>query len=124
MALLVLTAYQNRTNDFTGTLSTSVTLAVTDRLRFKMGRREAATPSLDLVEDTVTANGSRVDVTDATTKAYSLRLAQGDLASLTTGVYDAELLLVDDSETAPADAIKVSDHGVLYLLPQMGGNVS
>lgn len=123
-----LSALQGRTRDFTLTLyeadgTTGVALAAEDVVRVKIGLR-GATPLLDLDSVAATSNGSLVTITSIVAPAVcTLRLAQGDLSSLFPGAYDLEVSVVDDSETAPADAIKSATQGVLHVLPSMGGDV-
>jgi len=54
--------------------------------------------------------------------SVTVRLAQGDTSDM-EGAYDAEVLVVDDSETAPADAIKAAEYGVLHVYPSQSGDV-
>lgn len=123
-------AYKTRTQDFSISLyeadgTTGVGLESGDRVRVKIGRGDAATPTLDLVSGTATANGSKVTVNSLVSPAaITLRLAQGDLALMRLGPYDVNVLVVDDSETAPADAIKHAQYGVLHVVGSLGGNVS
>jgi hypothetical protein len=121
-----LTILQTRTEDFSGTLLDSqgegVAIGETDALRFKLGRA-GATPVLDL-NGTATAAGSVVTVTQRSAPAsYSLRFAQGDTAGIDPGAYDAELLLVVDTETAPDNAAKLVECGIVHVLPSLGGSV-
>ena len=126
-------AYRNRTIDFQGSLfqadgTTGIALQATDVVRFKMGRGDAAVPDLDLkgsqASPSPTPNGSGVTVDQITSPAqYTVRLAQGDLTSLAPGTYDAEVGVVDDSETAPVDAFKPVEVGVVHVIGQMAGDV-
>ena len=92
-------------------------------MRLKIGRGEV----LELLEVTsiaATANGSVITINDITAPAeYSILLAQGDLLTLPAGTYDAELLLVDDSETSPDNAAKTIDTGAFHVIGVMPGYV-
>lgn len=121
-----ITAYRNRTADYAGTVKdaagAAVVLAADDVLRLKVYRRNGATPHLD-IDSTVTANGSVISIVSAAAGTYVARIAQGDTVNLVPGIYDCELNVVDNSESAPADAIKHVESGVLYLLSTGGGDV-
>jgi len=123
-------AEAGRTVDFTVTLKTVsggyLVLAGTDVVRCKVGRGTGA-PDLDLDSVAATANGSVVTVDEvgdgSTTYAQvTVRLAQGDTGSL-FGAYTAEVAVIDDSETAPADAIKTCEIGAIHFLATPGGDV-
>jgi len=123
-----ITAYANRTTDHTVTIKTAtggyVQLEATDVVRFKAGRGGAVVLDLD---QTATANGSKVTVDQvgngsSVHASVTVRLAQGDTSAL-TGIYDAEVLVVDDSETAPANAVKVASYGVLGVVSSLDGDV-
>lgn len=118
-----------RTSDYNGALyesdgTTGVALAAGDVLRLKIGRG-SSDPLLEVTSIAATPNGSVVTITDTSAPAeYTIRLAQDDTADLPPGTYDCELVLVDDSETAPADAAKFVEYGVLNVLPSLGGSVA
>lgn len=122
-------AYKSRTTDIDFPIyeadgTTGVTLAGSDVVRFKMGLYDTATPVLDIDSVGATASGSVVTVVALSNPALvRVRLAQADLASLAARVYHAELAIVDDSETAPADAIKVVDRGTIEVQGSQGGDV-
>lgn len=120
-----LTIHRGRTEQWTATLTTAaggnVTLAEADVVRFKLGRGLSA-PLLDL-DNVATAAGSLVTVTQLNPGQYTLRVAQDDTASLAPGDYDAEVIVVDSSETAPANAAKHVEYGIVHLLPSMAGDV-
>jgi len=97
-------------------------LAGTDVVRFKVGRGNAA-PVLDLDSVAATANGSVVTI-DGTKTGYTVRFAQADLDGLEPGSYDCEVSVVDDSESAPVDAIRVIERGVLHLIDTQGGDIA
>ena len=108
-------AYANRTVDFTVTLKTNsggyLQLQAGDVVRVKIGR--VGTVGLDLDSAAASANGSSVTVAQlgdgsATHASVTVRLAQGDLNGM-QGTYDVEALVVDDSETTPADSIKAAE---------------
>lgn len=119
--------YHNRTRDYTVTLyeadgTTELSLAVNDVVRFKIGG-DGATPKLDLGSDGPTPAGSKITFTPSTGDC-TVRLAQGDVNTLTPGsAYDCEILVIDNSETAPADAAKHAEYGVLFVHPTMGGDL-
>ena len=121
--------YRNRTRDFEFKIyeadgTTGVAIQTTDVVRCKLGRLGGGTPDLDLRSGAATANGSTVTITQTTAPATGLvRMAQGDTNLLPVGAYRAELMLVDDSETAPADAVKVFSTGVIHVIDQLGGGV-
>lgn len=102
---------------------TPVVLVPADGVRFKMYRRDGAQPLIEVVSGLPTENGSRIIVDSLDPATVTLRIAQGDTTLLDPGVYDAEICVVDDSETAPADAIKQAEHGVVHLLGTAGGDV-
>lgn len=120
---------KGRTSDDTITLyesdgTTGIALAATDVVRFKVYRRDGSTPDLEISSIAATANGSVVTVTQTASAATAtLRIAQGDTSSLIPGPYRAELLVVDDSETAPADAVRSAEQGVALFLSSGGGNI-
>ncbi len=107
--------------------STSITLAETDVVRFKMGRRDGVKPDLDLVSGVATANGSTITIEQrgpSPGAEVTVRFAQADTSGLVAGPYDAEIMVVDDSEIAPADAVKSAEFGTVHLLETMGGSVA
>ena len=123
-------AAAGRTQDFTVTLKTAsagyLQLASSDKVRFKMGRA-CGTPTLDILSGTATSNSSAVTIDERgdgeeTHCSVTVRLAQADTTDL-RGVYDAEISVVDDSETAPADAIKVAEKGTVCIEPSLGGSL-
>ena len=123
------TIYQNRTakrlvNLFESDGTTGVALASTDVVRFKMGRRIGSTPDLDLDTVAATTNKSGVDVVTSPAPArVRVTLAQADLTSLVPGVYNAEVIVIDDSEPSPADAALVASIGVVNIIGSMGGDI-
>jgi len=123
-------AYANRTADYTITIKTDaggyVQLEATDVVRVKIGR-VGATPDLDIDSVAATSNGSLVTVDQvgdgsSVHASVTLRLAQADLTAL-QGVYDCEVLVVDDSETSPANAIKAAEYGIVGILLSQAGDV-
>ena len=125
------TIYQNRTADLTFTLyqedgTTGVAIAATDVVRFKLARGDGATPIIDADSVAASANGSVVTLATLTAPAVvDVRLAQEDLeaADLMPGAYRAEVVLVDDSETAPADAAKHVQSGIIHVVGTLGGDI-
>lgn len=118
--------YKNRTVDFTVNLfendgTTEVLLASDDVVRVKIGRGTGA-PSLDLDSTGAESGGSVVSFT-AGTNDVTVRFGT-DTSAMDVGAYDVEVAVVDNSETAPVDAIKHAEYGVLNLHPTMGGDVS
>lgn len=116
-----------RTVDFTWAAylangTTAAAFAVGDKVRFKLARRPGGTPILDLLSGTATAAGSVVAITGTSPAAGTVRLGQADTATF-EGEYHFELNHVDDSETAPADAIKPICRGKLKFTLSQGGNV-
>jgi hypothetical protein len=103
--------------------STPIVLEATDAVRFKMYRRDQGIPVLEVDSGSATANGSRITVEDLDPARVTLRIAEGDTADLNPGTYDAEIAVVDDSETSPADATKLADSGVVHLLATGGGTL-
>jgi hypothetical protein len=102
---------------------TPIVLASTDVVRFKMFRRDQAVPLLDLDTVTPSAAGSGITVDQLEPARVTLRVAQADTAVLDLGTYDAEVDVVDDSETLPPKAIKLADHGIVHLLATGGGSI-
>lgn len=93
-----------------------------DVLRFKIGRGDGSTPVLDLRSGEDTANGSGIDISDIDPLTLSVRVAQED-ATMHPGIYRGFLGIVDDSETAPANAFKPISIGVVYVVGMLGGPV-
>ncbi len=118
--------HANRTQDFTIALfenngTTALVLAATDVVRVKVGQA-GATPTVDIDSVAPTANGSVVTIDTLSPASVTLRLAQGDTASL-SGLYDIEVNVTDDSETTPADAIKAAEYGALAVITGQSGDV-
>jgi len=117
--------YKNRVVDYDVNLfeddgTTEVTLLSDDVVRVKIGRG-GGTPDLDLSSIEPESGGSSVTFT-AASNDVTVRFGT-DTADLEPGAYDVELAVVDNSETAPADAIKHAEYGVMVLHPTMGGEV-
>lgn len=101
---------------------TGITLQATDNIRCKVGT-VGGSIILDIDND-ATASGSVSTITQTTSPAVvTVRFAQGDTAALTAGTYDAVLVLVDDSETAPADAAKVIARFKVRLIATLVGTI-
>ena len=98
-----------------------MTLAATDIVRVKVGQA-GDTPLLDIDSVGPTANGSVVTIDTLSPASVTLRLAQGDTASL-NGLYDIEVNVVDDSETDPDNAIKAAEYGALSVLYSQAGDI-
>lgn len=98
-----------------------LTLGGSDKLRFKLFRRDGATPILDLVSGTATSSGSQLTITQTASAAQAtLKIAQGDLATVAPGVYSASLSVVDHADS---DLIKDADEGIVTILASGGGSV-
>jgi hypothetical protein len=109
-----------------------IALAAGDVLRFKLSEEAGDDePLLDLSSAAATENESGLTITalgvnNVTPADVLVRFAQGDTAELAAYVglvLHGELCLVDDSETAPADAIKRIAHGPVLIVPASGGDV-
>lgn len=120
----------NRTVDFTVPIKTAsagfLILGATDVVRVKVSR--SGTTILDLDSEAASANDSSVTVDQLgdgseTHASVTVRFAQADLASL-QGAYSCEVAIVDDSETAPADAFKTAERGILHVrAPSPDGDI-
>jgi hypothetical protein len=127
--------YQNRTIDFSASLYeadgvTGVVLEDADVVRFKLSWGTGA-PLLDLSTDGPNANDSVVTVNDlggspeGAPAKVTIRMAQADLQSVVwPGAFDAEISVVDATETAPFDAIKSVQLGIVHVLRTPGGLIS
>ena len=124
----LMVAYRNRTRDFTVYVKSPsggyVILANDDIVRVKIHRNNTVILDLD---NNATSNGSYSQISNqgngSTVHAQAiLRLAQSDLSSL-KGTYDVEISVVDNSETAPANAIKSVETGVLEIIETPGGDI-
>lgn len=103
---------------------TPVAFASDDIVRFKLATKDDGAPTLDLVSNATTDNGSQVTVTSlgtaGTTPATGLvRLAQDDTLELKGTMY-FEMNLVDHSDD---DRIKQFLRGRLLFFPSQGGDV-
>jgi hypothetical protein len=123
-----------RTTDYRFALYDSdrspLAIAAGDVVRFKLSEEaDSEEPTLELTSAEATANGSSITIVTVgvagTTPAEVLvRFAQGDTDGLARNDdYYGELLLVDDSETEPADAVKRCGYGPVTVLPAAGGDV-
>lgn len=130
-ALTELTVYQNRSTDHKGIAitepdgTTTIKIAATDKIRFKMGRNDGNALILDLLDGTANANGSKVTLTSAVDAdgVIDIRFGQADIAALTPGVYRGDLMVIDDSETEPSDAAKPAQSFVIYVIAGFGGSL-
>ena len=120
-----ITVARGRSVDYSGVLyesdeSTAVTPASGSKVRFKAGRRNGATPALDIDSVAATANGS-VMTLDVDTGAYTLKIDQNDTRDLVPGVYEAEIALVDVGD---GNRIKTAEFGTLQILESLDGDLS
>jgi hypothetical protein len=106
--------------------STQIVLDDTDYVRFKIGRGGGSTPSLDLVQGSVTSGGSGIDVLDrgtAGTTPAQVAVTMGENEEMDPGTYDAEFLVVDDSVASPVtDPTVPAGKGIVHIVDMMGGN--
>lgn len=111
---------KNRKAEWTVTLTdadgNAVNYATGDVVRFKVGRRDG-TPALDLNSDDDTSNFTVSNGSNEVT----IVLLQGDTSSLKPGPYEAEVALVDTSDS---DRIKTAEQGVVHIVHTMGGAVT
>ncbi|MCH8145954.1 MAG: hypothetical protein IIA55_14675 [Gemmatimonadetes bacterium] len=122
---------KNRTSDDVLSLfetdgTTSVTLAASDVVRFKIYRRDQATPVLDLDSAAPSSNDSKITVDElgpSPTASVTIRVSQADALAIDPGVYSAEVSVVDDSETDPANAIKHFQNGYVFMAGTGGGDI-
>lgn len=127
----VATFYKGRTTDVDLFLTeadgeTSLRLAASDVVRFKVFSRAADTPILDLDSALASANGSVVTINEFggdPTAQVTVRAAEGDTSGLNAGTYSAELSAAIDAETAPADALRWVEPGICHVLESPGGDV-
>jgi hypothetical protein len=115
---------KKRTRAFTVTLfesdgSTAVIIAAADRVRFKIYRGDDEDPYLDILSGVAAPGGSTVTPTPGT-NSVAIVIRQGDVERLAPGAYDAEILLVDQSDT---NAAKHAETGVIHILESGGGNI-
>jgi len=115
----------NRTTDFTVSLyesdgSTAVNFVTGDVVRCKLSR-DGGTPILDIDSVDRLTGGSFITASNGSNEV-TIRFAQADLLSL-YGVYSAEVMLVDDSETHPTDAIKSFEKGAITVRPSSSGDI-
>ena len=131
MALTELTIFQNRSTDHKAIAivepdgTTTIAIAATDKIRFKMGRNDGKALILDLLDGTANANGSKVTRTslDDAAGVIDIRFGQADIAALTPGIYRGDLMVIDDSETEPANAAKPAQSFVIYVIAGFGGSL-
>jgi hypothetical protein len=117
--------YQGRTIDFDVQIyendgTTAVSLASDDVVRVKVGKGEAE-PDLDMSSIEAETGGSSVTFTP-NTNDVTVRFGT-DTNDIEDGIYDMEVAVVDASETAPPDAIKHAEYGVMTLHPTMAGEL-
>jgi hypothetical protein len=109
---------------YEGDGKTPVAFASDDLVRFKLAATDGGVPTLDLVSNAETDNGSLVTITAlgvaGTAPATGLvRLAQGDTLELNDTMY-FEMNLVDHSDE---DRIKQFLRGRLLFLQSQGGAI-
>jgi hypothetical protein len=110
--------YQGRTISYTVALFqqdgvTPVILVSGDTVRFSISIGTGL-PSLDLSNDTPTSNGSVVTVTNLNPGTVTIKFCQGDTALLYDVTYDAELRVVDATDS---DLVKTVELGVVHVIP-------
>lgn len=115
---LNITAYRNRTSIRTITITDAdgdnVVIAETDVVRVKIGRG-GEVPLLDLDGVETTSNGSGCTNANPTT----LTLDNDDM-TMVAGIYDIEVMVVDDSDR---DSPKQAENGVFTVLETQLGDV-
>jgi hypothetical protein len=102
---------------------TPIVLTSTDVVRFKLYRRDQAAPLLEIDSAAATAEGSVVTIEQLEPARVVLRVAQGDTANLAPGAYDAEVDVIDDSDAAPDNAVKLAERGVAHIAATGGGEI-
>lgn len=117
--------YRNRTSEQVITLfeadGNGLTLNSGDKVRFKIFRRDQATPILDISSIAALTGGSVVTVTQVASAAQAtLRVCQADLTDIAAGTYDAEISVVD---SADSNLIKLAEVGSANILPTGGGGI-
>lgn len=117
---VLLTLYKNRTTRETITVTDAdgdnVDFESGDTFRVKIGRTGAA-PLLDLDSDAASANGSTVQAANPSIVV----LDQDDVETLSAGVYDCEVSIVDASD---GNRIKHADKGVCVVHGTQAGSIS
>jgi hypothetical protein len=120
MTLIVARRGRKLTRDITMTdaSSNTVTPGGNDVVRVKIGRPGSA-PVLDLDSAAASANGSTVTKNN-TPGVNRLAVVESDMNLFSTGVYTAEVALVDNAD---GGAIKHVEHQVFVVQPVMLGDV-
>ncbi len=109
----VITLYQEG-----GTLGLTLNLA--DVVRFKMYRRDQATPILDVDSVAATSGGSVIVITQVASAAVvTLTMGQEDL-NIDPGTYESEVSVVDSGD---GYKIKLAELGVVHVLGTGGGDI-
>lgn len=113
-----ITAYQSRNTDEQITIldhtGANADVTSSDKVRIKVGRAGSA-PILDVVSGTPLSGGTQVNAANPCT----LKLYKADLASITPGIYDCEVGVVDASDSS---RFKHAESGVFQLIgTQLGG---
>lgn len=120
--------YQGRTTQYVFTIKNAAGTVVPisdqgDVVRFKIGRGINATPALDLNSVDETAGGSVCSISDYDAGQVTVTVSETDAATLDIGIYDAELILVDESISSPiVDPTLVATLGIVHVIRTMGGN--
>lgn len=97
-----------------------LTLNADDEVRFKIYRRNQATPALDIDSVGALTGGSVITITQTASAAQvEILIAQGDTSDL-EGVYSAELSVVD---SADGNKIKHCEDGQVTILPSAAGDI-
>lgn len=121
-----------RTEDFKVSLyktnKKALALAAGDIVRVKVCRSPSDDEPLLELSDVATENGSIVTITglgvdEQTPATVNLRIGQADTEGWSAGDYFAEVIVVDDSETNPADAAKVAGRGIVRVKASPGGEL-
>jgi hypothetical protein len=126
MARFLITHRGKRTRDYTISLfesdgTTAFNLATGDVVLIKIGRNSDE-PDLELDSSAATANGSSLSFVVGS-NVVSMRIAEGDVASLRTGAYECEAVVVDKSEVA-GQKVKHAQLGTFFLHPAQQGKPS
>lgn len=96
---------------------TDATISGTDVLRFRIYRRDGDAGALNINSSADTANDSGITVdTGASPPTATVRFAEDDIAALAPGSWRGLLYMDDDSESEPADAVKMFSEGVVNVI--------
>lgn len=125
-SLFQVQAWKGRTRDFEVSLveadgTTAFTLSGDDTVRVKIGKT-GSEPILDLDSTTDESGYSGISFTPGDSTA-TVRLGT-DTDSMTPGAYNIEVMVVDNSDDAPPDAVKHAQSGIFYLFGTLSGDTS